>query len=263
MKKLIILFAFLLIAVQAYPIGITEVRDIYLKAVKALAENDLSEAMSGFKTIISITEIAADSKSTLKRYQARSYYFLGDSYFMQKNYVQAVENYRIVVQTFQDSEIYTKALYKLGRTLVLDKKYSEGITVLNDYISKYGDKDNLGDNALYWLARGYMGMKDFHVSLNTMELILNKYPDTALAYDIRSFIDKLQSIIMEESEKNKKVETIISEVDTLKQKNQKLAQEKKLLEKISELLLIKQRLLEIKAEKISLLVQIKEQRSAQ
>ncbi|OHD56285.1 MAG: hypothetical protein A2Y33_00515 [Spirochaetes bacterium GWF1_51_8] len=263
MKRRLIFFLLLFFCTGVYALEITDVRDIYLKAVKELAENNLSEAISGFKTVTAIKDIAPGSKEALIRYQARAYYFLGDAYFMEKDYVQAVQNYEIVVKNYQDSEIYTKALYKLGRALILDNLYSDGIKILNDYIAKYGDKDSLGDNALYWLARGFMGLKDYHVALNTMELILNKYPDTALAYDIRGFIDKLQSIINAEAEQDKKVETMISEVDQLKEKNLKLAKEKELLEKISELLLIKQRLLEIKAEKISLLIQIKEQRSAQ
>jgi outer membrane protein assembly factor BamD (BamD/ComL family) len=243
-----------------YATDIKEVRSIYIQGAQALANNDLSTAERSFKTIIAMTGTSS-SRTELNRYKARSHYFLGDVYFIRRDYVSAIQNYRAVVQHYPTSEIHSRTLYKLGRTLILDNKFHQAIAVLNEYLAKYDNKDNLADNAHYWVGRAYVGVKDYPRALSTFQEILSKYPDSALAYDVRGFITKINGLIEEERQAQMSApQTLSNRLQELQQRSLKLEQEKDVLEKISGLLTIKQRLLEIKAEKVDLLYELRAQR---
>lgn len=257
-------FTVILLGLACFSLGhsfdMKEVRSLYIAGVQALANNDLEMAETKFKSILAFP--SSKKRKELKKYKAKANYFLGDVYFMRRKYSIAISYYREVVQKFTNYDIHSRTLYKLGRTLVLHKKYGQAIAILNEYLAKYSNKDKLGDNSLYWIGRAYIGEKDYQLALNTFQLVLNKYPDTALAYDIRGFIDKLQRMVATENKNKEALLQVISQAEQLQHKKDKLAKEKDILEKISELLLIKQKLLEIKAEKVELLSELKNCRGA-
>ncbi len=261
MKKILTLSLLLVLASQANAITLDEMRNIYMKGIQALANNELMDAEKSFKLIISLPG-TTDNK-TYKKYQAKSYYFLGDVYFIQRDFDKAIKHYRKVVQDYMDQDIYSRALYKLGRTLVLGQKYREGIALLNSYIARYDNRDALGDNSLYWIGRAYIGMKDYQLATDTYQLVLEKYPNTALAYDIRSSMTQLEQLILDQANKSQMISGMTNELQVLQAQNQTLKREKETLEKMSELLLIKQRLLEIKSKKVEILSTIKQNREGQ
>lgn len=258
MPRKISLVIMLLLAAGVYALDMGQVRNEYMKGVQALANNELYDAERSFKTVISIVPEAGNT--VLVKYQARSHYFLGDVYFVQKDYENAVKHYRQVVQNYMQEDIYSRSLYKLGRTLVLARKYREAIALLNSYLASYDNSDALGDNALYWIGRSYIGMEDYRLAQDTYRYVLEKYPDTALAYDIRSSLPRLEQLIADQQYREGQHSGLSNELRTLQEQNTKLQQEKLTLEKMSELLLIKQRLLEIKAEKVEILARLKEDR---
>ena len=253
-KKLVfgLIPAFLAVCIsQTYALTAQEVRSIYIKAIESLANNNLDDSEANLRIIISIPRSGSDADA-LERYQSKAYYFLGDIYFMKLNYEQSVSYYRVVIQKYPDADIYSKALYKLGRTLVLNGQNREAVSVFNDYISQFEKKEDLGDSCYYWLGRAYMGLGEYYSALSIFQSVLYNYPNTALAYDIRDSINKLTDLIRQEKEAAPVTNTSGAEIAKLKAENEKLAEEKKMLQRLSELLVMKQRLLEIKAEKVEL-----------
>jgi outer membrane protein assembly factor BamD (BamD/ComL family) len=149
----------LLCSTSLFSLDMTQVRDTYVSGVQALANGQLLEAESAFKTIIALP-LTAPYADEVKRYQARAYYFLGDVYFMKRSYEQAISYYRIVLQKYQDSDIYPRTLYKLGRTYILQEEYTDGIGLRKSYLSRYDTDAALAARPL--LARqGILRMIDY------------------------------------------------------------------------------------------------------
>lgn len=233
------------------------VKSLYMKGVMALANNNLSEAEKNFNAIIG----AADTADfNIDAYKAKSWYFLGDVQFIRQNYDKSVKFYRTVTEKYYTQDIYSKAMYKLGRTLVVNGRSQEGLEILKDYLEKYQNQDAFADNAYFWMAKAFIGLKDYQPALNAYHLILEKFPDSALAYEIRNSISSLEKIIEDQDRQNLKTAAKTDESQSITQKREKLVQEKALLEKMAKLLKIKQRMLEIKSEKVELLGQLKQQR---
>ncbi len=229
-------------------------RKLYKTGVRSLADQDLIASEQAFQSLIAIPQ--SGSKALIK-YQSKAYYFLGDVYFIRKQYQKALVYYRTVVRDYYDQDIYSKTLYKMGRTLVLNNQFSEGVALLNDYLARYDNRDGLADNTLYWLGRAYLGMKDYTLSLQAFKLILQKYPDTALAYDVRRTLGKLTKVVEDETQKKMTIDSVTNQLFQLKRTNRRLQQEKILLEKASRLLVLKQKLLQMKNSKIEELNRIK------
>lgn len=238
---------------------IGEARSIYMKGVQAMGENNLTTALSNF---IQISQLKDDGKPAFDKLKARAFYFLGDVYFVMESFEQAIANYQKVVQKYYQHDIYTKALYKLGRTLILTGRLDEGIGVLSDYSAKYENADGLADKALYWTGRGYAAKGSYQQAYNTFQLIMNRYPATSLSYEIQSSMEILSKWLdNKKSEKQLAVAAqSTNDTDAQKKKGITLAEEKALLIKMSKLLEIKQKLLEIKAEKVEMLTRLKELR---
>lgn len=257
MKKILISLFVMAVISSAGAITLGEMRNIYMKGIQALANNEMLDAERSFKTIISLP--ANDNKTYIK-YQAKSYYFLGDVYFVQRDFDKAIASYRKVVQDYREEDVYSRAMYKLGRTFILAQKYREGIALLNSYVGSYDNRDALGDNSLYWIGRAYIGMKDYRLAMDTYKMVLDKYPNTALAYDIRSSLPQLEELLQDQENQANRISGMTNQLQVLQEQNSKLKLEKQTLEKMSELLVIKQRLLEIKAQKVDILANIKENR---
>jgi tetratricopeptide (TPR) repeat protein len=187
-------------------------------------------------------------------------------YFIKQDYNQSIRSYQTVVQKFYRQEIYSKAMYKLGRTLVIAGRYKDGMALLSDYISQYSNKDYLADSSLYWTARGYIGAGDFQTALKTFNFILEKYPSTGLSYEIRSSINKLTKYLETQNSQSSQTNNLLtpdsgklSNAAAIRQQTGQLEDEKVMLEKISRILQIKQRLLDIKAEKVEILSRLRQQ----
>lgn len=240
----------LLNGAAAQDVGV--LRGIYMKGVQALADNDLVQAEKSFLDLAELPD-----RKENEYYKSRSCYFLGDVYFIKQDYEKSVSYYRTVVQKYQDSDIYSRTLYKLGRTLVLQGRFEEGIAVLNDYKAKYDNTDKMADNTLYWIGRGYVGKQDYQAAIATFRLILTNYPDTALSYDVRSTIATLTKMVDDQARVRERMAGLTNDVAALRMKNEQLNRDRQMLEKMSRLLTIKERLLEIKREKIDLLEKMK------
>ncbi len=253
MKKAVLLLCFILAFINILKAQdeISDVKDKYLKGIQAIADKNFSVALKCFQDIISIQD------SKISFYKSKSFYFIGEIYFIRQDFEEAAKYYRIVAQKYYNENFYHRALYKLGISTILNKKFDEGIALLNDYLSKDSEPDSMPDHALYWIGRGYFGKGDLEQALYTFQVALNKYPDSSLSFEIKNTMDTIEK--MKESQAMKKDNSKNSEKNQLLLKGDRLTQEKELLNKMEQLLLIKQKLLEIKSQKVEILSRIKEQ----
>jgi len=251
---LILLFFF---PVYLHSMDLGEIKSIYLKGVSFLANHDLVRAESNFNIIISLP---SSRFYNYDAYKARSYYFLADIFFIQRNYEKAIDCYKKIVTQFYDEDIYSRSMYKLGRTLIIAGRNEEGIAMLNDYYTRFGNKEHLADSSLFWMARGYAAKGDNFKALQLYQLILTEYPSSPFSYEIRNSIESINNTMQEQYSRDTSRKTEkVDEIETLKENNRRMAQEKEILEKISRLLQIKQRLLEIKSLKVEALARLREE----
>jgi TolA-binding protein len=235
-----------------------EVRKLYYQALQALGRGEIELAYTNFTNILNIKD---QNRIILKPFIAKSYYFLGEIYFLKEDFDNAILNYRKVLEKFPREEIYRKAFYKLGRTLIIAERLAEGIPVLEEFIAKYfTDEKKLIPSSYYWLAKAYLKRGEKEKALSFFNKILYEFPDSAFAYEARQNINSLGAL-----ENNKieisKISSEKNEAELLKEKekNIKLQKEKELLDKISKLLEIKEKLLEIKLNLIEEFAKEKEE----
>jgi TolA-binding protein len=249
--------AFLLLFLTLLPLpfmgfDLADVKKKYLEGLSFFTGGNLKGAESDFNDIINMK---LPRGNLYDPYSARSYYFKGDIAFIKQDYGQAVDCYRTVASEYYNTDIYSRDLYKLGRTLILARRVSEGIGILEDYITRYKDADSLGDHGYYWLARGFAMNNDYFRAVSTYRFILTNYPSSALTFEVRSSLSMLQDNI----EKEGLQEAGPTNTRSLLNSSERLEMQRKILLDMSRLLLIKQKLIDIKAAKIEMLSRMREQ----
>ncbi|MGC8764908.1 MAG: tetratricopeptide repeat protein [Brevinematia bacterium] len=235
---------------------IGEVRKLYQNALISIGQGDLFTAETNF---IIITRKPYHDREAFRAYISKSYYFLGDIYFIREDFSKAITYYRIVLSKFRDEEISSKALYKLGRTLIMADRVDEGIGVLEEFIMKHPEEKELISSSYYWLGRAYLKKGDRERAISSYNKILQEYPESYFAYEVREKLATLSGI-------RENIETIsnlpaVTNKNILiqKERKEKLDKEKELLKKILTLLEIKQKLLELKMEYLDKIAKEKEE----
>lgn len=223
-----------------------QIKRDYMNAIQAMTDGKLDEAEAGLKKVFDVS-----SRETNREYQSRSLYFLAEIAFVRKDYPKAVQLYRTTAERYSGQSVYSRSLYKLGRTLVMMDRPKEGRLILEDYLTRYEALDGLGDSATYWSARAMIAEKDYRSAYQTLTVLLQKYPSTPLSYEVRSNLKQIESDI--EREKQAQIARETNSLEYYQKKSESAAYERSLLDKLSELLAIKQRLLEIRAAKLELL----------
>ncbi len=256
MHKALVLTLFLISISAMHAQDLTDVKKKYLEGMTYFANYNLKGADSNF---ISIINMKLPKGSLFDPYAARAYYFDGDIAFIRQDFKKAVDCYRTVAGLYFNQDIYSRDLYKLGRTLVLAGRPGEGIAVLEDYLYRYKDGDSLADHGYYWLARGFGMKNDYFRAISYYEFIITNYPLSALTFEVRNSITVLQDTIEKENLSRLSMEENPTNIESLRNKGDKLTSQKEILQRMSRLLLIKQRLIDIKAEKVEMLTRLKEQ----
>ncbi|MGL5955765.1 MAG: tetratricopeptide repeat protein [Brevinema sp.] len=221
---------------------------LYIVGLQYLNSGELTQAEIAFRSIIAFPQRSQDWR-TIRYYQGKAHLYLGDVYFIQKKYPQSIRHYQSVVQEYGEIEEYSITLYKLGRSMILNKQEAQGIEVLKDYNYNYGTKDKVADNILYWIAQGYIGLQDFSAALQILYQILRDFPDSPMAYDVRILATKLETDFtnlldtrqIQQSTSNN--QTIIDHI----------SEEKELIDRIKQMLILKENLLQLKEKKLDLL----------
>ncbi len=240
MNKSLLILSLMFFFSLSFSDEIGEIRKMYKEALTEFGKGNITKAESNF--II----ISRNPKRDIKVYRefiAKSHYFLGEIYFLKEDFRKSITYYRVVLEKFQDEEIYEKALYKLGRTLIIADRLDEGIAVLEDFNRKYTTSNGA---SYYWLGRGYLKKGEKEKALSSYEKLLSLYPDSPFAYEVRETLATFGEIKKNDNKiSNLKINP---EIEREKEHRLKLDKKKELLKKISYLLEIKQRLLEIKLE---------------
>lgn len=231
---------------------------LYIVGLQYLNSGELTQSEISFQSILAFPYRSKDWRTT-RYYKGKSHFYLGDIYFIQKNYRKAVSNYQIVSQDYGDIEEYSSAIYKLGRSLILLGEQDKGIQILKDYNYNYGTRDGLADNALYWIAQGYLGLENHIAALKILHQILRDFPQSGMAYDIRMLISKLETDYINTIPLTEQQE-IQTTINNSRAKAEQLSQEKELIDRIKQLLVIKEQLLQIKERKLKLLDTIRQAR---
>lgn len=75
----------------------------------------------------------------------------------------------------------SQSLYNKGYEMYNQGKYPQTISIFRDFLQKY-PKDNLADNAQYWIAESYYAQKLFEKAIEEFKKV-EKYPDGNKAPD--------------------------------------------------------------------------------
>ncbi|MGL4366736.1 MAG: tetratricopeptide repeat protein [Brevinemataceae bacterium] len=228
---------------------------LYIIGLQYLNNGDLTQAEISFRSITAFPYRSKDWR-TVRYYKGKSHFYLGDIYFLQERFDKSISNYQNVAQEYGEIEEYSNAIFKLGRSLILGKKEAEGIEVLRDYNYNYGSSEGLADNALYWIARGYMGLENYTAALKILNQILRDFPQSPMGYDIRNLIAKLETdYAVQPSSQQISIQkdTLQETINNSQLKAEKIEKEKELVDRIKQILTIKEQLLIIKERKLELL----------
>ncbi|MGL4388859.1 MAG: tetratricopeptide repeat protein [Brevinema sp.] len=232
---------------------------LYILGLQYLNEGELTQAEISFRSIIAFP-YSSDDWRVVRYYKGKAHFYLGDIYFILKKYDKSSENYQQVVQEYRTVEEYSSSLFKLGRSLILAKKEKEGIQVLKDYNYNYAVSEGFVDNALFWIANGYISLEDYGSALKILHQILRDFPTSPMAYDIRVLIGKLETDIKPQLPlaEDSEFQTTINDSQ---RKIEKIEKEKELILRMKQLLSLKEELLITKEKKLELLKKISKSRA--
>lgn len=227
---------------------------LYIVGLQYLNEGELTQAEISFRSILAFPYRSEDWR-TIRYYKGKAHFYLGDIYFIQQKYKKSSEHYQQVVQEFRNIEEYRSALFKLGRSLILDGQQLEGIDVLKNYNYSYAAQEGFVDNTLYWIANGYISLEEYTSALKILHQILRDFPQSPMAYDVRILISKLETDL--QSNVDPKEEKLVTKaIEESKAKIEKIENEKELIIRMKQLLSLKEQLLLMKEKKLELLQKI-------
>ena len=142
----------------------------YNIAYAEFKEKNYESAKSWWRKYINIEK----NKSTSTVGDA--YNRIGDCYFVQRDFQQAINYYEkgsMIVAASPDYSIYQKAI-----SLGILKQHETKITELNGLINKY-PKSNYVDDALYEMGKSYVSMGDLNNAIRKYKTIKEKYPTSS------------------------------------------------------------------------------------
>jgi tol-pal system protein YbgF len=105
----------------------------YNQAFDALKSSNYPAAISGFRSFLS----AYPGSSIADNAQ----YWLGEAYYVTRDYDQAATAFRTVGERWPSSRKSADALLKLGYTQYEQKRYADARTTLNDVVRRFPDSD--------------------------------------------------------------------------------------------------------------------------
>lgn len=123
-------------------------------------------------------QFAGTADESLSNYKSDAQLRLGDCYFMQSNYYQAIDFYQRAI----DSDVKTKdyALMQKGICLGLAKKELDKISTFRQLISGYPTSD-YADNAYYEIAQEYLKLQDSRQAMEALGDLYSRFPNSKLA----------------------------------------------------------------------------------
>ena len=108
-------------------------QSVYSQAFDALKAGSYSVAITGFKDFLSTYPSSPLAEN--------AQYWLGEAYYVTRDYDNATTSFRIVLQKWPESRKAPDALLKLGFTQFELKRYADSRKTLTEVTQKYPDSD--------------------------------------------------------------------------------------------------------------------------
>ncbi|WP_066631152.1 tetratricopeptide repeat protein [Labilibacter marinus] len=105
-----------------------------------------------------------------------AYNRIGDCYFVQRDFQQAISYYNQGSQVVNGSPDYS--MFQKGISLGILKQHDSKISELNTLINKYPNS-NYVDDALYEMGKSYVAMNDLNNAIRKYKTIKEKYPSSS------------------------------------------------------------------------------------
>lgn len=191
------LFSLLLIFTRVYSdeFDLPSVRSNFIVAMQAMQNENDSLTESTLKWILSVPGIRKQKNG---RYYLKSSYYLGRFYFGRQNWT-AADKYFSAVLSFKGSKSgIPQTLYYLGRTRLAMGKYLEGLSFLNQYRAKYGNRDKLEPEVLFWSAFAYAKLEDFLLADRLLSELERRYAYSQANFSARDLKQEVRSKLQEE-----------------------------------------------------------------
>ncbi len=129
-----------------------------------------SEAMSWFRKYIN----RVDARQT--KLLADAYNRVGDCYFINRTYWQAIDYYDKAAGLRTDDSDY--AAFQQGFSFGLVQRPNKKIEILNDLIHDF-PKSRYADDALYEIARSYIDLNNRNESVRNFKNLIESYPSSS------------------------------------------------------------------------------------
>jgi len=152
--------------------GISTVDALYLK-IKAFEQLEDQEG-----EIFTLEELI--KRYPKNEFSQEAYFKLGNYYYNQKKYKEAVEEFSKVIEFFPSSDFITESYYWIGWSYFKLADYQKA----NEYFEKAeGKEKNLGlrQKAQFMAAESLYNLKDYSKAREEYENFIQKYPQSELA----------------------------------------------------------------------------------
>lgn len=152
--------------VQTAPNGPSAPAARYTIAWSHFKQEQFSNAASAFERFLDTYD-----EDTRIPYRADAQLRLGDSYFAQRRYDDALDAYESVNDTGRDY-----ALFQMGETYALQDRFEDAIAAFDAIIDEYPDS-RWHPEALYRQGGVYFQVEDYEAARSSYEQLLSDYPD--------------------------------------------------------------------------------------
>lgn len=142
----------------------------YNIAYAEFKSKNYESAKSWWRKYISIEK--NEEKSTV----GDAYNRIGDCYFVQRDFDQAINYYNMGSHVMSAAPDYS--MFQKGISLGITKQHNQKISELNALINKY-PKSNYVDDALFEMGKSYVALNDLELAIQKYKTIKEKYPTSS------------------------------------------------------------------------------------
>ena len=137
-------------------------------AYKRSGQHD--EAVEAFRHVTTM-ESVDESFRSLVQFQ------VAETRFLQKQYPQAAEEYKIFVRLFPNSDLAGQALFYAGWSEFNDKRYDPAIETLTDMLGRYPE-DRYAPDSQFRIASSHYEKENYEVAVAQADIVLERYPNS-------------------------------------------------------------------------------------
>lgn len=137
--------------------------------MRAFLRPDITASIGMYRSII--------KKYPSSKWAAKSLFQLGQCYYLQGKYSEALDEYGKIIVSYPDDEVYWPARYWKCRSLIAKNDYAEALAALRSLESD--DSAEIGrDMILMSLGGCYIGMKDYKSAAASYRSLIDTMPDS-------------------------------------------------------------------------------------